>query len=159
VSTGLPQDSLGFLVADVARGMRLAFAERLEGSGLSLAQARALLYVARHEGLRQVELAELLEVQPITLARLIDQLQEMGLVERRADPTDRRAYRIFLTAASAPRLVTIERAAALIRRQALRGIPADEAERITAALRVMRENIALGQVGEAAVSRNQRSSS
>ena len=66
------QDSLGFLLADVSRLMRRAFQQRSVNSALSLAQARALVYVSRHEGIRQVELAELLDIQPITLARLID---------------------------------------------------------------------------------------
>lgn len=136
-----PQDGLGFLVADLARSMRAAFARELEGSGLTLAQARALLYVSRHEGLRQVELAELLEVQPITLARLVDSLERTGVVERRADPQDRRAYRICLTPAAGPLLASIERTAAAIRRRSLQGISTDEAARVMAALRQMRENL------------------
>lgn len=141
MSKGLPQDSLGFLVADLARRMRGAFAQQLEGSGLTLAQARALLHVARHEGMRQVELSERLEVQPITLARLVDQLERSGLVERRADPHDGRAHRIFLTRASGPHLTTIERVAAAIRKQALQGIGKQEAMLVTAALRTMRKNL------------------
>src|SRR4051812_9261819 len=98
----LRHDTLGFLLADVSRLMRRAFQQRLEGSSLTLAQARALIYVSRHEGVRQIDLADLLEIQPITLARLIDQLAAAGLVERRPDPTDRRAYQVFLTSAAAP---------------------------------------------------------
>jgi DNA-binding MarR family transcriptional regulator len=74
------ENSLSFLLADVSRMMRQAFQNRLEGSSLSLAQARALVYLARHQGVRQIDLADMLEVQPITLARLIDQLAEAGLV-------------------------------------------------------------------------------
>jgi DNA-binding MarR family transcriptional regulator len=92
--------------------------------------------------MRQVELSELLEVQPITLARLIDQLQQSGLVERRADPKDGRAYRIFLTPASGPHLVTIERVAAVIRKQSLQGIGQAEAALVTSALHRMRKNLA-----------------
>ena len=73
------QDSLGFMLADLSRMMRQAFQRRLEGSSITLAQARALVYLARHQGIRQIDLAKLLEVQPITLARLIDQLAEAGL--------------------------------------------------------------------------------
>ena len=87
------RDGLGFLLADVSRLMRREFAQRMGGrlSSLTFAQARALVHLSRSEGLRQIELANLLEVQPITLARLIDQLDARGLVERRADPDDRRA--------------------------------------------------------------------
>jgi DNA-binding MarR family transcriptional regulator len=109
------QNSLGFLIADVSRLLRRAFQQRLEGSSLTLAQARALVYVSHHEGIRQVDLADMLEIQPITLARLLDQLVETGLVERRPAPHDRRAYQIFLTDAAEPHLLAIEQVAASIR--------------------------------------------
>ena len=89
---------LGFLVADTSRLMRRHFHRRLGELGLSLAQGRALAVLALEEGIKQVTLADKLEIQPMTVARLVDGLQEMGMVERRADPTDRRAFRIHLTA-------------------------------------------------------------
>ena len=136
------QDSIGFLLADVSRLMRRAFKERIEGSSLTLAQARALVYVSRHEGVRQIDLAELLEVQPITLARLIDQLADAGLVRRRPDPADRRAYQIYLTAAAAPHLAAISQVAAAIRSVALRDLNGKQAGAVLSALRKMRENLA-----------------
>ena len=136
------QDSLGFLLADVSRLMRHAFRHRLEGSALTLAQARTLIYVSRNEGVRQVELADMLEIQPISLARLIDQLAEARLVERRADPTDRRAYQLFLTPAAADQLAAIEQVAAAIRADALAGISKQQAETLLAALNAMRANLA-----------------
>ena len=139
--TLLHDDSLGFLLADVSRLLRRTFEQSLEGSTLTLAQARALVYVARREGCRQVELAELLEVQPITLARLLDQLAEAGLVERRADPQDRRAYRVFLTPAAAPQLAAIEQAAARIRAAALVGLDDRQIDGLLVALRQMRDNL------------------
>ena len=94
---------LGFLITDVSRRLRRAFQKRMVGhSSLTLAQARALVYVERHRGIRQVDLAEMLEVQPITLARLIDQLEEHGLVQRRSDPSDRRAYQLHPTEKAEP---------------------------------------------------------
>ena len=136
------QKDLGFLLADVARLTRQAFQRRLEHSSLTLAQARALVYVSRHEGIRQVELAELLEVQPITLARLIDQLAQSALVERRADPADRRAYRLFLTPGAASQLSAIEEVAASVRADALRGVDEQESAVVLSALRKMRDNLA-----------------
>lgn len=138
---GVQEESLGFLLADVSRLMRRAFRQRLEGSLLTLAQARALVYVSRHEGVRQVELAEFLEIQPITLARLIDQLMEAGLVERRPDPVDRRAYRIYLTSAAAPQLAAIKQVAAAIRADALRGLGKQDAAMVLSALSKMHENL------------------
>jgi len=138
----LQQDSLGFLLADVSRLLRRAFREQLEGSPLTHAQARALVYVARNEGVRQIELADLLDVQPITLARLIDQLAEAGLVERRPDPADRRAYQIFLQDAAAPHLAAIEQVVLRVRAEAMRGLDAQQAALVMSALRTMRANLA-----------------
>ena len=138
----LRQDSLGFLISDVSRLMRRAFEQRLEGSSLTLAQARALIYVARHEGVRQVELAESLEVQPITLVRLLDQLAEAGLVERRADPGDRRAYQIFLTPAATPHLAAIEAVGEAMRVDILRDLSKQQYTQVESTLRTMRENLA-----------------
>lgn len=135
------QDSLGFMLADVSRLMRRAFKQRLKGSSLTHAQARALVWIARNEGIRQVDLAELLEVQPITLARLIDQLAGARLVERRADPADRRAYRIHLTAASAPHLAAIDRVAKTIRAAAFEGVSETQAAVVMKALQKMRANL------------------
>ncbi len=134
-------DSLGFLVADVSRAMRRAFERRLEGSSLTLAQARALVYVARNEGIRQVDLAELLEVRPMTLARLVDQLANARLVERRDDAADRRAYRIHLTPHAKPHLAAIDQVVATIRREATRGLDRDALATVLAALRTMRDNL------------------
>ncbi len=139
----LQQDSLGALLVDITRMMRRAFQQNMEGSGLTLAQARVLVYVSRREGLRQIELAELLEVQPITLARLIDQLAQAGLVERRADPQDRRAHRIHLLPASASYLRSIEAVMASIRAQALHGLDRPQAAALLEGLRVMRSNLSV----------------
>lgn len=137
-----PQDNLGFLVNDISRLMRRAFQQKLDGSDLTLAQARTLVYVSRHEGVRQVDLAELLEIQPITLARLIDQLAEAGLVERRADPGDRRAYRLHLTAAAAPRLAAIRQVASSVRAHAFAGLDKQQIASLAAALQKMHDNLA-----------------
>ena len=138
-----PQDSLGFLLADVSRLMRFQFRKRLRGSSLTLAQARALIYVSRHEGVRQVVLAEMIEIQPITLARTIDHLAGLGLVERRADPNDRRAYQVYLTPAAAPHLAAIEKVARQIRTQALRDLDDDEAAIVVRALQKMHKNLSV----------------
>lgn len=121
--------------------MRRAFQQQFAGNTLTLAQARALVYVSRHEGVRQVDLADLLEVQPITLARLIDQLVADGLVERRPDPNDRRAYQVYLTAVAAPQLTAIEQVATAIRQDALQGLDDSEAALVMQALKKMRNNL------------------
>jgi len=115
-------NSLGFLLADVTRQMRRAFEKRLAGSFLTLAQARVLVYVSRQEGIRQIDLAELLDVQPITLTRLIDQLVGGGVLERRPDPTDRRAYQLYLLPSAQAHLELIEEVNRTIREEALDGL-------------------------------------
>jgi DNA-binding MarR family transcriptional regulator len=137
----LREDNFGFLLADVSRQLRRAFEQRFRDTSLTHAQARVLVYVLRNEGVRQVQLAELLDVQPITLARLIDQLAASGMVERRADPTDRRAYLIYLARSAKPHLLAIEKAATTVRADALRGIDPKLAETAFATLRKMRDNL------------------
>lgn len=138
-----PRDSLGFIIADVARLGRRAFAQVMakSASNLTNAQARALVRVAWVEGLRQVELANELEVEPITVARLIDQLAARGLVERRADPQDRRAYRLFVTPAAEPYLAAIFAAGELIRVTACRGLSAAQVVALRRMLGRIRDNL------------------
>lgn len=135
-------ETLGFLLADVSRLMRQSFQQRIAGNSLTLAQSRALVRISRNEGVRQVDLAELLEIQPITLVRLIDQLADAGLVERRADPTDRRAYRLFLTRDAGPQLEAIKKVATKTQAHALRGLKAAEASVLFSALQTIRANLA-----------------
>ncbi|WP_019143110.1 MarR family winged helix-turn-helix transcriptional regulator [Noviherbaspirillum massiliense] len=135
------QDSLGFLIADLSRLMRRAFAQQLTGSSLTLAQARALLYLSRNEGMRQVDLAANLEIQPMTLARLVDQLEAGGLLERRSDPADRRAYRLYLKPAAAPHLEAVKQVAKAIRSDVLRGVGKEHADILLATLEQMHGNL------------------
>jgi len=137
----LKQDTLGFLLADVSRLMRRQFNQHIEGSSLTLAQARALVYVSRHEGIRQSKLAEMLEILPITVTRLIDQLVEAGLVDRRADPLDRRAYQIFLTTLAPTHLMAIEQAIDVIQAEALSGLPEEQINMVLTVLKSMRLNL------------------
>lgn len=92
-----PGLNIGFLVGDTSRMLRRIFNERLTHLGMTQAQWRALAHLSRNEGINQVTLSDLLDVQPITVARLIDKLVETNLVARRPDPNDRRAQRLFLT--------------------------------------------------------------
>jgi len=94
--------SLGFLLNDVARLMRNRFDRQARELGLTRAQWRVMMFLRRHEGARQTELAGLLEVENVTLGRHIDRLEESGWVERRPDPSDRRAWRLFLDDKSRP---------------------------------------------------------
>lgn len=137
----MSSESLGFLLSDVSRLLRRKLQQHMEGSELTFMQARVLGHISRREGLRQVELAELLEVQPIALVHLIDQLAENGLVERRPDPTDRRAYQLFLTEAATPYLAATRKIVAAIQADMLRGLDKEQAAQLMSSLRIVRNNL------------------
>ena len=94
-------DRLGFLIHDATRLLRKRFEARASGLGLSSAQWRLLVRVAKEEGVAQARLAELLEIEPISVSRLVDRMEEGGWIERRPDATDRRVRMIFPTAKGA----------------------------------------------------------
>ena len=104
-----------FLLSDVARTMRTYIDPRAREHGMTRAQWGVLARLERREGMTQAEMAEALEIQPISLVRLIDRLCLHGLVERRPHPRDRRANRLYLTAkgrATFTRLIPLGRAVA-----------------------------------------------
>ncbi len=130
---------IGFLLTDVKRLMRREYLK--SELPITPMQARALVYVSRFEGIRQVALAEILEIQPITTARLIDQLSEDNLVVRRQDPTDRRAYCLYLAEGARQRLDQIGSLVADVNQKALAGIPAEEVETLVRLLKTMHSNL------------------
>ncbi len=134
-------DTLGFLLSDVSRLIRRRFDERARTIGATRAQWRTLVTLSRNEGANQGTLAELLEVEPITLCRMIDRLEEAGLVERRRDPADRRAWRIFLTPKARPVLDQLRLFADGMFDDVLTGVSGDERSTLTAALQRMRDNL------------------
>lgn len=134
-------DTLGFLISDVARLMRRRFDERARDSGSSVTQWRTLKIVARHPGINQGKLAELLEVEPITACRMIDRLEEAGFVERRRDPADRRAWQIHVTDRADPVLASFHVLAGEMIEEALQGLSARQREELIASLSVVRSNL------------------
>lgn len=134
-------ENIGFLIGDVARSMRRRFDERARKSGATGAQWRTLKILERHEGLNQGQIAELLEVEPITCCRMIDRLEEAGLVERRRDPADRRAWRIHLTDKARPVLAELRDIADAMIETALQGLSAAERDALIASLNVIRSNV------------------
>lgn len=139
--------SLGFALADVTRLMRRAFRHRLRDSELTYNQARVLVHLANESGIRQIELADRLEMQPIALSRVIDQLAERGVVERRCDPTDGRAHLLATTPRARSHLDAIERVTASIRADALRDVPAADAQTALSVIEAMRANLSSRGVG------------
>lgn len=97
-----PDRSFGFLLYDAARLIRRDFERRIRALGLSRTEWAALAHLRRDEGCNQSTLAGLLEVEPITLARLLERMEQAGWIERRSDPRDRRARLVFLTPKARP---------------------------------------------------------
>lgn len=139
--TPTQHESLGFLIADISRLMRQAFHQQIQGCSLTLAQAKALLYISRNQGIRQVEVADLLEIKPMTLARLIDVLAAENLVERRPDATDRRAYCLYLLPDAAPLLEEINRVITVVRAQAFQHLAAEQRTLILQGLNQIHHNL------------------
>ncbi len=135
------KDTIGFLVNDAARLMRKDFERRARSLGLTRAQWQTLFHLARNEGCNQATLADLLDVEPITLARTVDRLEGSGLVERRADPTDRRARLLFLGERAHPLLEELRALGAETREITLAGISEHERTLLMTLLSKMRANL------------------
>lgn len=133
--------SFGFLLHDIARLMGKRFEQRARPLGLSRAQWRALAHLQRSEGVNQSRLAELLELEPISVARLIDRMEQAGFVERRKDPADRRAHRLYLTSRAGPLLQQGRALGDAVRGEAFAGFSESERETVTDLLVRIRSNL------------------
>lgn len=133
--------TLGFLINDVARLLRKRFEQRVRHLGLTRAQWQVLVYLAPREGIHQGGLADLLEIEPITLVRILDKLEARGLIERRRHATDRRIWLLYLTPAAHPLLETLRSIGAVARGEALAGIADGEQEELFRILSVMKSNL------------------
>jgi MarR family transcriptional regulator, transcriptional regulator for hemolysin len=135
------EQSIGFLISDTARLMRRRFDQRARHLGLTRAQWQVLAHLQRNEGINQIGLADLLDIEAITLCRTIDRMEEGGWVERRADPNDRRARLLFLTERTRPFIADMRVIAEEIYAEALSGLPADTRQTLTEILTAMRTNL------------------
>jgi DNA-binding MarR family transcriptional regulator len=133
--------TVGFLIADLARLLRRNMDRRLQSLGLTQAQWRAIVHLSRSEGMTQAALAESLEIQPITLTRLIDRMESAGWVERRTHPLDRRALQLYLTPQSQPILAEMHARATDTLSEALRGIAPRAQREALATLERMKHNL------------------
>lgn len=133
--------TLGFLLHDVARLLRKRFEQRAKGLGLTRSQWQTLAYLANNEGIHQGGLAELLEIEPITLVRILDKLAEQGLIERRQHPTDRRIWLLYMCEKAHPLLAEMRVIGHATRGEALAGISAEQLEQLLEILSVMKTNL------------------
>jgi DNA-binding MarR family transcriptional regulator len=147
----LHEPNLLILLNDVARLIRTQADRRARAHGMTRAQWMILVRLHRCGGMTQRELAEILEVEPITVGRLVDRLAARNLVERRADPTDRRVWRLHLTPAADPVLAEIDRVRIAFDAEATAGLPPERRQAAVEALLLMKSNLlATGEAGEAA---------
>lgn len=137
---GLDRD-LGFLLHDVARLMRKRFEQNARDLGLTRSQGQVLLYLADNEGIHQGALAEKLDIEPITLTRILDRLEEAGLIERLFYRPDRRVRLLRLTPAAHPLIDDIFAIGARTRGEALEGVADEDRDRLLDILSRMKVNL------------------
>jgi MarR family transcriptional regulator for hemolysin len=136
------QPTFGFLLKDVSKLYVQRFEHGARELGLTLPQCKALVYLARSEGISQVELASAAEIEPMTLVRILDRMELDGWLERRADPTDRRARRLYLNPKSKPLLETIDQISSQTRDEAFAGFSRQQAASLLDGLERVRGNFA-----------------
>jgi DNA-binding MarR family transcriptional regulator len=133
-------ETIPFEIGETAHALRKAFDRLAVGLGVTRAQWKVLFKLTRHPGLRQVELADILELEPITLCRIVDRLEEAGLVERTRDPEDRRAWKLHVTAKAQPLVAKLQAVGAELVGQAFAGIDPKDIETTRKVLAQVREN-------------------
>ena len=135
-------------MGETSRLMRRLFNRRAAALGVTSSQWRVLFWLGRQPGSKQVELAEKLDVEPITAGRTIDRLEEAGLVERRADPQDRRAWRLYLTERAVP---TVERLRAVgedVLAEVFAGVEPSEVAALRSTLSRLRDSVSAIEAAE-----------
>jgi DNA-binding MarR family transcriptional regulator len=135
--------TLGFLLRDTSRLMQRRFVQRVRDEDIALTRSEAVILaeIARTEGVNQATLAARLDMEPITLVRLIDRLQDLGLAERRAQAGDRRVRTLWLTDAARPLVARIMALRKSIRDEALADLSPQAAATLLDALRTVRASL------------------
>ncbi|HDZ08309.1 MarR family winged helix-turn-helix transcriptional regulator [Pseudohongiella sp.] len=133
--------SLGFAIHDVARLLRVSFDRQASGTGLTRAQWSVLAHLHRNNGVQQKTLACMMDITPITLARHLDRLEVDAWIERRDDPDDRRAKRVYLNPKAGPMMATLTTLGQRVRAQAMSGISPQDEEKFMQVLLQIRDNL------------------
>lgn len=133
--------SFGFAIHDVARLLRISFDRQATNTGLTRAQWSVLAHLHRSDGVQQQTLAKLMDITPITLARHLDRLEVDAWIERRDDPDDRRAKRVFLNPKAGPMMELLSVLGQNVRTQAMAGISPEDEEKFMQVLLQIRANL------------------
>jgi MarR family transcriptional regulator for hemolysin len=136
-----PSNTLGALLIDSARLLKQRFDQRARALGLTRAQWNVLSHLYRNEGVNQAGLADLMEVEPITVGRQLDRMEEAGWITRQPDPTDRRVRRIYMTAKAQDVLDHVRELSRDIYAEALKGIAPDTRDQLMTGLAQLRANL------------------
>lgn len=144
------EDNLGFLISDITRLLRLEYEHRAAKLGVTRAQWRVLAYLYRHDGQTQKELADRLEMEPSPMGRMIDSLEDGGWIERRADPSDRRKWRIYKTKKIDPLIPALARAMRQTYEDAFSGFSQKRKAQFMKDLLAIKKNI-VGKAGTAPI--------
>ena len=126
-------------IGETAHALRKAFGRRAASVGVTGAQWKVLFKLTLKPGLRQTDLADMLDIEPITLTRILDRLQEAGLIERSSDPADRRAWRLHVTAKAKPLVAKLRAIADEMTADAFAGIDPRDIETTRQVLALVRE--------------------
>lgn len=141
ISPSMENNHIAFVISDISRLYRRRFDERTRSFGITGPQMRALVAIMRFPGINQGVLADSLDVEPITTCRMVDRLEQAGLVERRRDPQDRRAWQLFLTATSEPLTQKLESVGQAMLNESLEGVALADREALLATLGRIRDNL------------------
>ncbi|MEQ7873029.1 MarR family transcriptional regulator [Sphingomonas sp. ASV193] len=133
---------LAWNISETAHALRRLYGRRAQEHGITRAQWGVLKNLALSPGLKQVELAERLDVEPITLCRMVDRMEESGLVARQRDPADRRAWRLALTDKAQPLLAELRAMSEGLAEAAFDGLTGEEVTQLQAMLARIRANVA-----------------
>src|SRR5215813_4045226 len=149
-----PERSFGFLLHDVSRLLRRRFDQRARTIGLSRAQWSVMAHLSRNEGINQSALADILEIEPITLVHQLDRLETAGWIERRLDPADRRVRLLYLKELGRTILGKLQKLGIETKAEAVSGLTATEQDALIDSLTKIKTNLsvrdAASQTGESA---------
>lgn len=133
--------SIGFLLHDVARLLRKRFEQRSRAIGLTRSQWQVLFYISKNEGIHQSALADLLEIEPITLVRILDKMEARNLIERRRHETDRRLWLLYLKPEAHPLLDLMHESGQATRDEAFARLSEEELEQLKTTLSLIKSNL------------------
>jgi MarR family transcriptional regulator, transcriptional regulator for hemolysin len=133
--------NFGFILKNIERLYTKRFEALAQELSLTLPQCKALFLLSRNEGISQKRLAELSEIEPMTLVRILDRMESDGWVERRPDPNDRRARTLYVTAGATPILQQIDKLSAQMRTEALSGLSGEQRNQLMSLLEQVYQNL------------------